>query len=156
MVSLLNSEHQCNSKLLRPCLTIPALWTRRKGNQLPGERRKFLYENCEMIFNLYYWCTTLSNATTRSTFRISKLNESRALEQKLLPCMAHMMYAFLLMNWRNFSKHQKKHFMQHRMARVNALSYFFRDWSMYSRTARIIRQIATSSEPKATVPRLYL
>lgn len=98
---------------------------------------------------------TLSSAKTRKKFRINKLKASLALVQKLLPCTAHMMYAFLFKNCRNFSKHQKKHFRQHKSAFVTALSYFLHCWSKYSKNTRIIRQIVSMSDPKAKVPKWY-
>lgn len=100
--------------------------------------------------------TTLSTTNTRTRFLIRRLNASLALLQKFLPWMAHMMYAFLLMNLRNFSRHQKKHLQQHIMAFTTPLSYFFNLWSTYSIIMRISRQIVIIREPNANVPKWYL
>lgn len=67
-----------------------------------------------------------------------------------------MIYAFLLINLRNFSKHQKKHLQQHRMALVTSLSYFLSFWSTYSSAIRIMRQTVMMNDPKARVPIWYL
>lgn len=89
-------------------------------------------------------------------FLINKPNALLALLQKFLPCIAHIMYAFLLINFKKFSKHQKKHFKQHIIALVTALSYFFNFLSKYSKKTRIILHIAIIKEPNAKVPMWYL
>lgn len=99
---------------------------------------------------------TLSKTKTRTMFLISRPKALLALLQKFLPCTAHIMYAFLLINFKNFSRHQKKHFRQHIIALVKALSYFFNLRSKYSKKTRIIRHIAMIRDPKASVPRWYL
>lgn len=99
---------------------------------------------------------TLSRATTRKKFLISKLNASRALVQNGLPWIAHIIYAFLLRNRKNRSKHQKKHLQQQRIHFVTSLSHFLSFSSMYSRITRITRQIVITSDPNATVPKWYL
>jgi len=70
--------------------------------------------------------------------------------------MAHMMYAFRLMNRKNLLSSQKKHRMHANTARVNALSYFFNFVSTHSSMARTKLQTAMISDPKATVPKWYL
>jgi hypothetical protein len=70
--------------------------------------------------------------------------------------MAHIMYALRLINFKNFSRHQKKHLQQHKMALVISLSYFFSFWSTYSSIMRINRHMVMIKEPKARVPMWYL
>lgn len=86
-------------------------------------------------------------------FLISRENASLALEQKFFPCTAHIIYAFLFINLRKLSKHQKKHLQQHMMQRVNGLSNFFSLWSMYSRMTLMTRTMAMIKAPNATVPK---
>lgn len=66
------------------------------------------------------------------------------------------MYAFLFKKCKNCSKHQKKHFMQHRMHLVIVLSHLFSLSSMCSRMKRITLQMVNTKEPNATVPKWYL
>lgn len=96
---------------------------------------------------------TLSTASTRKQFRSSRLNASFALAQKFFPCIAHIINAFLLTNFKNFSRHQKKHFSTHIIARVKALSYFFKYRSATSSIKRIMRQMVNIRAPNATVPK---
>lgn len=99
---------------------------------------------------------TLSTTTTRRMFLSSRSNACLADVQKLCPYMAHMMYAFRLMNRKNLFNNQKKHRIHVKMARVNALSYFFNFTSIHSSMARMKLQIAMIRDPKATVPKWYL
>lgn len=96
---------------------------------------------------------TLSITTTLKIFLMSNEKASLALVQKFCPCTAHIMYAFLLMNLRKFSKHQQKHLQRHMRHLVTGLSNFFSFWSMYSSMTRITRTMAMISAPKATVPK---
>lgn len=65
-------------------------------------------------------------------------------------------YAFLLINFMNFSKHQKKHFKQQRKNLAMAFSFPLSLWSRYSRNTLMSWMIAIIRDPKAKVPTWYL
>jgi len=96
---------------------------------------------------------TLSSTNTLKIFLMSKLKACLAERQKFFPCIAHIMYAFLLMNFMNFSRHQKKQRRQHMIAFTQALSYLLNLWFIYSSMTRIMRQMARIREPNARVPK---
>lgn len=69
----------------------------------------------------------------------------------------HLPFSHLLINLRNFSRHQRQQRQQQRIALAIVLSVFCRTlWSMYSKMTRIIRTMAMMSEPNASVPVWYL
>ena len=64
-----------------------------------------------------------------------------------------MMYAFLLRNLMNFSRHHRQHLHRQMRHRVSSLLYFLSLLSMYSKIVLIILMMAMMREPKATVPK---
>lgn len=54
---------------------------------------------------------TLSRTKARNAFRMSRKKASLADVQKFFPYTATMMYALRLINFINFSRHQKQHFI---------------------------------------------
>lgn len=111
-----------------------------------------------MFLSKYYhfFSLTLSKTITRRTFLNSKSNACLAEVQKFLPYMAHIMYAFRLINRKNLFSNQKKQRMHMNIARVNELSYFFNLVSTHSSITRMKLQMAMIKDPNATVPKWYL
>ena len=97
---------------------------------------------------------TLSSTTTRTQFRRIRWNASLADLQKLEPLTAVKMYAFLLINFMNFSRHQRQHLHRHMTTFTGPLSAPFSLIlsSMYWIAVLMALIIAMIREPNARVP----
>ena len=101
---------------------------------------------------------TLSMTATLTQFLVIRLNASLADLQKFVPLIAVKIYAFLLMNFMNFSRHQRQHLHRHMTTFTGKMSapFSFSLSSMYCTTFLIILIIAIIKDPKARVPVWYL
>ena len=97
---------------------------------------------------------TLSMTATLTQFLVIRLNASLADLQKFVPLIAVKMYAFLLINFMNFSRHQRQHLHRHMTTFTGPLSAPFSLIlsSMYWIAVLMALIIAMIREPNARVP----
>jgi hypothetical protein len=95
---------------------------------------------------------TYVTAAIRAALR--KINEKDARQelQNEVEKIAVWMYAFLLINFRSFSRHQKQHWQQHNRHCAILLSTFLASRCNLAMIARMSCTMAIKSDPKAAVP----